>query len=136
MKYLNEILLVDLKKFESIVKPKELSSFILKNRNTPIFRIRPVKRFINGVISKKYLGSILLHQYQNDGMNNYYTFRIKIKQEGKINKDYAVVIGEECYTIMLIEDCKEVFEYVQDEKINRSDEEILLNSIEDITDLK
>jgi len=120
--------------FGPVATPKELSRFILDNRHTPIFKIQPTQGFLYGKIDDKTEGSISLQKYDPTNDVIYFTYGLKVIDSDD-EKDFedtslTVIIGVDGYTIMLKEDAKELFEYIEDEKVNPTDEDLLLKTIE------
>lgn len=118
--------------FDKVSNPSELAKFVLDNRHTPLFKVQAVKQFDYGIVDPELEGSIKLYTFEdpNNSSFAFFTFGLKLKDEEIEDTSLVVILGLEGFTVMTKKDAKEMFEFIEDEKVKKTDEELLLKTIE------
>lgn len=121
-----------LNKVVDVKTPEKLIKIILKYRNTPIYQIDTNKEFSYGVIHKEVENEIVALMFKPDIKRTCYTFGVNIYIENVIEERSlaAVYLDSLWITLFDREDCKKLFEYVDDNKLNYSKEQRILKKIE------
>jgi len=107
----------------------KIVDLIITYKNTPSFRIEPVRRFNYGLISNTLKGNITIHPF--DSTDECYTFGLNVNIPNVITDRSLAVVGvlKTGFTIMDREDCKVLFDYTKNEKLSDDVEDFIMEEI-------